>query len=220
LGLAPSEIKRVKDSILTNGIELSEKRTWSMVFYDRKDELNKLFNDPSLTIEETRKQSSHGICACGDLFGASYYATRNNRFEEKTEPLIVEFEVDISDVEIDGRDFLYNFGFQSEGSEELRETICSVFGNKIDPYLRNAWERPKSDYCIAMCDLAIQDPEIIREHHQNNLVIGGRHKTKFCSAFIVRLPIPKSKILGFPEPVDVSKEPDIPIESMRLLRSY
>jgi hypothetical protein len=41
---------------------------------------------------------------------------------------------------------------------------------------------------IALCDLARHDPEVIKAHHANTNVLGGRYCTVFRSAFIVKLP--------------------------------
>jgi hypothetical protein len=49
---------------------------------------------------------------------------------------------------------------------------------------------------IACCDLATQDPDVIRAHVSNGLVIGGRYNTRFSSAFMVTAPVPVAKIVS------------------------
>jgi hypothetical protein len=45
-----------------------------------------------------------------------------------------------------------------------------------------------------MCDLATQDDGIIRDHAKNTAVIGGRYRTLFRTAFMVRTPIEAQRI--------------------------
>lgn len=58
-----------------------------------------------MNIHRTRKKETETIRADKDT--ALYYAFVHNRKEENTEPLLIEFEASITDVWIDGRDFLY-----------------------------------------------------------------------------------------------------------------
>jgi hypothetical protein len=60
---------------------------------------------------------------------------------------------------------------------------------------------------IAICDLAIHDPEVVEAHHASNLVIAGRHGTVFRNAFSVKVPISSDAILRVWSPLE---QPDFP----------
>jgi hypothetical protein len=64
-----------------------------------------------------------------------------------------------------------------------------LFGSAILRYVDRAWSTEDQERRLALCDLAIQDDEVIKAHAQNTKVIGGRYRTRFCNAFLVRLPI-------------------------------
>ena len=53
-----------------------------------------------------------------------------------------------------------------------------------------------SDYIIALCDLAVQDNDLIIEHYNNQILIGGRHKTIFKSSFFVKIRVEKNNIIS------------------------
>ena len=48
---------------------------------------------------------------------------------------------------------------------------------------------------IALCELAMQDTEVVLSHADNSLVIGGRWRTRFKSAFVVKGPVYPEQIL-------------------------
>jgi hypothetical protein len=122
----------------------------------------------------------------------------------------------VTAIVVDGRDFLYNFAFQEVGNSAKVRLLREVFGKAIERYLVQAWASDDMDYRIAMCDLAIQDNDVIEAHAKNTCVIGGRHNTVFCSAFIVKLPVNSRDILGFPSPVSVPA-PQLSIDQFRAL---
>jgi len=71
-----------------------------------------------------------------------------------------------------------------------------IYGNAIKKYFEKASKSEIIDYRIAMCDLATQDINVVKSHHKNTIVIGGRCRTIFKSAFLVKAPIPPNDILN------------------------
>ena len=57
-----------------------------------------------------------------------------------------------------------------------------------DPAIAPSW--------VPLCDLAVQDNAVVRDHAANRLVIAGRYGTRFRSAFLVRLPVTADRITG------------------------
>jgi hypothetical protein len=155
-----------------------------------------LFAKPNLTTEETRGKHSPevpAICACGEEDGASHYAWRHNRSEEDDTPVMIEFKAPIEHVAVDGRDFLYT-AFQLGNPDRARDVLTKLFGAKVLRYAERAWAKKDGQHDIAMCDLAIFDPDVIATHHANLIVIAGRYRTVFRNAFTVRMPVEPSAI--------------------------
>ena len=97
---------------------------------------------------------------------------------------------------LDGRDFLYTV-FQMGNPERARPIVERLFGSAILRYADRAWATKRGDHQrIAICDLAVQDDDVIHAHAKNTMVIGGRYDTQFCSAFMVRMPIPSERIVS------------------------
>jgi hypothetical protein len=125
-----------------------------------------------------------------------FYACRKNVTAVNKTSLLITFEADISDTIVDGRDFLYT-AFQLGNSERTRATVERLYGSAIVRYADRAWATdPHDDQRISICDLAVQDDEVIRAHARNATVIGGRYNTEFCSAFMVRMPIPNDRLVS------------------------
>ncbi len=157
------------------------------------------------------------ICACGDRIGANYYAQKHNQNakENLTKGLVIKFRSKIEDLQVDGRDFLYNFVFQAECNAKQQMWACKLFGDPLKRYLERAIANPNSNYKIAMCDLAVQDEGVISAHAKNEIVIGGRYNTIFQSAFMVKTPIIPSNILAIEDAQDYEFKPEISIEKFR-----
>lgn len=171
-------------------------RLWRM-FQQWPSDPAALFAKPDLTTHDTRGDDVPkvpAICACGDEDGAAHYAWRHNRSGDNDTPVIIAFTAPIDRVDIDGKDFLYT-AIQFGRPERARAVLSALFGPRILRYADPAWARKDPSYAIAMCDLAIIDPEIIRAHHANRSVIAGRHGTVFRSAFTVRMPVDATAIL-------------------------
>lgn len=182
--------------------------------------LDLLLAKPDLSLEDTRPdglEDDPAVCACGEPDGAAYYAWRHNRSSTNNTPIIITFEAPVSAVAIDGRDFLYTV-FQIGNPDVAREPLVRVFGPKILHYADNAWATERSEQPIALCDLAIHDPEVIEAHHANDIVLGGRHNTVFRSAFTVSLPVGPQAIRSVEAPASppMIPQPEIFLEDLLL----
>lgn len=170
---------------------------WRMIMNDIKDQLEDLWRAPQLSTDLTRPQSKEmfGICACAQESDARYYACSHNRRAENTAPILVAFDADPADVVVDGRDFLYTV-VQLGNPGTSRNPLERLFGPPVLRYADRAWATSDQDARIACVDLAINDGDVIAAHAASQLVIGGRHRTRFASAFIVRGPVPAERIVS------------------------
>ena len=162
-------------------------------------------------------ESNLGICACGTIEGAAYYALEHNASPD-TVPLIIKFLIDISEVFVDGRDFLYTALplWDRDGANgwlQQLEIVRNLFGGPSTQYFEALKLLPPGRSRIHLAKLAAVDPEIVRNHYQNKQIIGGRWKTRFASAFIVRAPISPEQILSVSRPlVEALPKPMITLE--------
>jgi len=143
--------------------------------------LKALLGKVDLSLEDTRPRSANwkpAVCACGEYWGAAYYAWCHNRSGENDTPIIVEFEADKNSVAVDGKDFLYT-AFQLGDPERARSILKRGFGPAVLSYADRAWSSEKQSYRIALCDLAIHDLDVVNAHHANDLVFAGRYRTVF-----------------------------------------
>lgn len=97
-------------------------------------------------------------------------------------------------VAVDGKDFLYT-AFQMGEPTRSRPILYRVYGRALQKYVEKAWRQRHQDTRIALCDLAVYDPDVVRAHHASELVLRGRHGTTFRNAFIVKLPIPSDAVV-------------------------
>lgn len=211
------DVEMVRADILSHGLYVNGKTSWKFEMGDLRPHISRLFNKTDLSLGDTRpkaeKYVTHpAICACGDELGATYYATTHNKCSEKTVPLIITFTASIDDLWVDGRDFLYNKVFQQGKTQGQREIALQLFGTVLDKYISKAWATDNQDYRIALCDLAISDPEVINSHYNNMLVINGRYNTTFKSAFLVKLPVASDRILSVTSPRHFVFDADVLIE--------
>ena len=174
-GLAvPSEhAEAVKADIRTNGLE-ADRGHWRMIW------------DPPGEDAVSDDEELLAVCACGDFDSAAYYAYRHNRSRANDTPLVIEFEADT--VAVDGRDFLYTV-FQLGNGEKARGVVGQAFGRRALTYLDDAWGAAEQSHRISYCREACHDPDVVRAHHANQLVLGGRYATRFRSAFLVKAPV-------------------------------
>ncbi|QOZ55457.1 hypothetical protein [Bradyrhizobium sp. CCBAU 53338] len=185
-------------SIRENGL-LVEGRFWSgLAVHDLKGLLDELWEIPDLSMELTRPEREEPlsrICACARERDAMYYACSHNRKAEDTTPILISFDAHPDDVVIDGRDFLYTV-VQLGNPTLSRDALKQTFGPAVLRYADRAWATADQYARIACMDLAAQDPDVIAAHAANELVIGGRYRTRFSSAFMVRAPVPAEMIVS------------------------
>lgn len=205
----------VISTIERKGLVPDQGEFWRMKFQHPGD-LDALLSKTDLSIADTRPEGggiNRGICACGEEVGAAYYAWQHNNKGENTTPIIVEFDVPIEVVSIDGRDFLYTV-LSSGAPKVVGPVLAKVYGERILHYAERAWvDRKRS---IPLCDLACYDPEVVRAHHANTVVLGGRYGTIFRNAFIVKLPIEAASIkrVWSPTKPPVFPNPDVTFKSL------
>ncbi|MCJ2119998.1 hypothetical protein MKK65_26070 [Methylobacterium sp. J-001] len=212
-----TSVDEVVSDIRSGGLRESG-RSWLMR-QQRPPDPDVLFGKPDLSLDDTRGEhvvEHPALCACGEIDGAAHYAWRHNRTDEDDTPILMEFAAPIEAVAVDGRDFLYT-AFQLREPDRARVVLDRLFGPRVLRYAERAWDRKEKGYDIAMCDLAIHDPEVIAAHHANATVIGGRYRTVFRNAFTVRMPIPPEAIVSVWSPRDKPPRtvPEVTLDAIR-----
>lgn len=170
-----------------------------------------LLSDLRVDPRERFPGSPIGICATGCLGGATFYATQHNA-KQGYEPILIEFEAPDSEVYVDGRDFLYT-AFQiwdrsgADHQDQQYAAIAQVFGRRCAELFLLATREIEPMRRINLATIAVTDGQVVREHHANITPLQGRYKTLFCSAFIVRGPVPAHRILSVttPDPGNVAR---------------
>jgi hypothetical protein len=178
-----------------------------------------LFRKDDLTTKDTRPESIpevEFIFACGDWMGAAYYAALHNSGGGRRHAFVVEFAVEtINRVQVDGRDFLYPL-MQRGPSEKRLLAFEACYGKVIRKYVDKAWSSDQQDYRIAVCDLACEDPTVVRAHLSSSKVIRGRYQTTFCSSFVICSPIAPADIVAISEVKSLSlPDYDFSIDDLR-----
>jgi hypothetical protein len=234
--VSEKEADSIIEDIKSNGLDHNTNQIWgSFVWKNLKNNLDILYQKEVLTRDDTEsasiwvktKNGGHreyiegdkSICFA-DKQGAKYYATKQNVTEELTVPLLITVDLELDNIAIDGRDFLYTvFGFidpnDSTKTKRQAEKLKLLFGYKMEKYIEKIIKHPKSDR-FAICDLAINDNEIIIEHSKNQKVIGGRYNTIFKSAFFGKVPIKPNSIIDIERITNVSdiNHPDITLNDI------
>ncbi|OSJ32164.1 hypothetical protein BSZ19_20225 [Bradyrhizobium japonicum] len=184
---------------------LADAGGWRMIFPDLKPRLKELRRRTDLKRSDVHTDAATPpwVCACARRVDALYYACRHNRSEENNASVVVSFEAPEREIIIDGRDFLYPV-FQFGVPERARPALASVFGSAILRYADRAWSTEEQSLRILYCDLAVQDDEVVAAHATNGIVLGGKSRTVFASAFMARAPIMPANIRA----VDVVKAVD------------
>jgi hypothetical protein len=228
----PSEAESIREQILNDGLSVDSSKNWGAFHcIDLRPRLNKLLQKDNLATDETRpsrwvKTARGGysepighypaFCACGDELGASYYALKHNANERdgRIVPLLIKFRSLVRDVQVDGRDLLYT-AMQCGSSAEHEQNLTRVFGKKVVAYFEHARASDNQDYRVALCDLAIQDPEIVLSHYSNDIVLGGQCGTIFKSAFLVRSPVSSEQIISVTTPSMREFTPQLTLREFR-----
>jgi hypothetical protein len=166
--------------------------------HDLKGRIDRLWRSPDLSLDLTRPKNEEAlarVCACARERAALYYACSHNRKGDNTASILITFDADPNDVIVDGRDFLYTV-VQLGNREMSRSALERAFGSAVLRYADRAWATSDQNVRIACVDLATQDADVIAAHAVNELVIGGRYKTRFSSAFMVRAPVTAERIVS------------------------
>jgi hypothetical protein len=206
--------------IRKNGLQVRN-AGWQMSAQDLKPHIDRIWSLPKIDRSDVdivpRNATGPRVCACADPMSALFYACRKNVTAADKSSLLATFDADIADVIVDGRDFLYTV-FQMGIPDRARPVLARLFGSAILRYADRAWATKKDDLQrIFICDLAVQDEDIIRAHALNTAVIGGRYSTEFCSAFMIRMPVAGERIVSVDQVAagDFSfPEPDVLLQSM------
>lgn len=216
ISVSKHEAEEIIEDIRNNGLYQSPKQMWGgFIWKNIKNDLDELYQKENLTREDTSPASimiktkngsrrefiegENSLCFA-DIGGAKYYATTHNITADKTIPLLIETEINVENVAIDGRDFLYTV-FGLIDPKDLEKTnrqlikMKKIFGDKIEIYFEKLIKHPQSEK-IAICDLITVDNEIIISHSKNEEVIGGRYNTTFKSAYFAKVPILPENIIS------------------------
>lgn len=202
IAVKPDKVERILQSIRKNGL-FGNEGTWNFNVPDIanvRQRLDEIFSSENPSVDEIFENTPFkGVCACGDEDSAKYYALIHNKTKENTTSILISFEVDIDKVYVDCRDFLCSaFQFwdrktieMTKGQKSYLRTIC---GEGIIPYFERCISSLDQGVRIAMCNIASFDKKVVKSHYQNRKTIGGRHRTRCCSAFFVQAPIAASQI--------------------------
>ena len=201
IAVPADQLETVIADILSNGLIDQYKANWQMTQAHRLNNLQALHlkTDLSTADTRTRTEAINAVCACGDKEGALYYACRHNLGTNNNAPILIEFDVEMSSLAIDGKDFLFTT-FQGANPTIARPILEKCFGKAILKYANRAWSSQDQSFRIAQCDLAIQDPAVIEAHYASDTVIAGRYNTIFRSAFTVKLPVLPISIVSIYSP--------------------
>lgn len=215
LTVETNEAKDVVREIRRHGVDFNDKMDWKGFYWkDLRSEHDNLLNKKDLNRDDTRPASEwipdkrggrsvytegvRSVCFADEM-GAKYYATKHNRTAEKTVPILIRASVNINNVAIDGRDFLYTvFGRLRKEDRSMimdQEIILQkIFGQEVSKYIDKLYEHPDPDI-NSICDLMVINNKVIEAYSKNKIMIGGRWGTKFRSSFFVKAPISPRRII-------------------------
>ena len=216
IAVPASTADAVINSILQNG--LNRDKGWLMLWEKPKNP-DDLFEKPDLSMGDTRgprETAPVGICFCGEEASAAVYACERNIHSDDDTPILIEIEADPETVAIDGRDFLYTI-FQLGDPRKAAPAIERLFGPKILRFAEAAWSSTDQSRRIALCDLAIHNRQIVANHYENRLAIGGRHSTRFHNAFKIKLPIASTAVIRVWRPDFSHQVPAVDVDFTDLL---
>jgi hypothetical protein len=153
-----------------------------------EDERARLSKLEDLTPEMTRPAdvpATGWIFATADLMGAEHYAFHHGGGVRASEvPLVIEFEVDLAALVIDGRDCLYTLSY-GQHLPAVRAAILAIYGPACIRIIEPATGRDTRE-ATARVDLACQNPAVVQHHLANREVVAGRYGTLFRSSFMLR----------------------------------
>ena len=211
IAVPASKADTVIDSILQNG--LNRDQGWLML-WEKPNNPESLFEKLDLSTDDTRgprETAPVGICFCGEKSSAAVYSCERNVYRNDDTPILIEIEASSEIVAVDGRDFLFG-AFELGDPEKAASALETFFGPKILRFAQSAWRSTDHDKRLALCDLAIHDCDVIAHHYKNRMVIGGRHSTRFFTAFIIKLPIEPASIVRVWKPDTSPELPPISVD--------
>ena len=215
LAVPQSDVERVCLELKTQGLQKTEGMHWGSTMASPsaiRGQASKFLSNHS-TIRENISEmpQEHVICGCGDEFGATHYAASYSRSDERRHGIMVTYSMTLSDLAVDGKDFLYTVfqlwdRNQTHHRETVRDVLEIIYGKAILDYFDTAAEMKDTIERVGICDLACVDLEVVRQHHRNRLLIHGRYHTRFFSAFQMQAPVPSQQIISV-APAQVLPEP-------------
>jgi hypothetical protein len=220
LAVSASASESIQQEIVRKGIIGEEGTQWKFDLPNLRKDIEALILRADLSLDHTRRNRSsfRVICACGDSESAAYYAWKHNRSAEHDAPLIIEFEARLDDIFVDGRDFLYmafQFWDRHTASALSEQMLClkMLFGDPVLRYFRRATDAKDQQQRVALCDLAVQDEQVVLAHRLNHRAIRGRYNTTFASAFFARTPITSREISSVVVPPQPATRPWLTLDS-------
>jgi hypothetical protein len=205
LAVPQSDVERICLEIKTHGLRKAVGMYCSSTMASpsaiRAQAANLKPNPSTIRENISELPQEHVICGCGDAFSATQYAVSYSRSDEARLGLLVTYSMPLCDLAIDGKDFLYTvFQFwdrkQTHHREIVREILGMIYGSVILTYFDLAAEMNDATNRVGICDLACVDIKVVREHHLNQILIHGRCRTRFLSAFQMQAPVPSHQIIS------------------------
>lgn len=184
IALAPERADEVEEDIRLHGLRPPPGSRHYPVTRFSREEAARLSGLPDLDRESTRPEDAprtDWVFACGDQPGAEVYASRGVWQVDEPVRLMVEVEVDLDALVVDGNDFLHRIAMLVEDAE-ARDAIGIVYGPACVEHVLRGRGQPKG--VPARVDLACQDPEVVLHHLGNKAVVAGSHGTRFRSSFM------------------------------------
>lgn len=190
LAVEPSEVHAIQTAIMRDGLQWGG-MTRKVMRRLESEVARTLLRGPTLEPNATRDDlgSAGWVHACGDREGASFYACR----ETGKAGLVVEFEVDIAALNVDGTDGLYTLAYLLP-DPEVASAIEMAFGPVCLSHLLN-WLEDRRGLATAV-DLVCHLPEVVRAHLSSNVVIFGKAHARFKSAFMFPQKVGNCRIIS------------------------
>jgi hypothetical protein len=116
----------------------------------------------------------------------------------KDTPLIIELEVPLEEVLVDGSDFMY-MAMSRADHPEAKRTLCRIYGHAITAYVDRAAQHERvtpGSVRTAIFDLAVRDQKIVAAHHGNQTVIRAKSRANFRSWFMIPAELPASRVIN------------------------
>ncbi|WP_397444839.1 hypothetical protein [Polaribacter sp. R77954] len=189
------KFEEIRKSIITDGLIFNNNFTDKI--YDIKYKHKSLKTQEIISRKNDIETSNQIPVLCfGDETCAKIYALRNLK-DKKT--LIIKAKINIENVVIDSRDFLFkilsNFkNLKNEKKITIIENMKKVFGAEVEEYFTKINSQTELDKIFAIGDLICNDKTIMLNYYCNKLTLKGGYKTKTKHSFFVTSSIAKDKI--------------------------